>query len=95
MKRISYILAIGVTLALLVGVEPVFAQGSTIRVAPPGALATIARRDPDFAKIRFLGMQRSYRDELRDKLSVGRQAIRVGRPVSMMKLIQWPPEEVR
>ena len=83
----------GVCLTLLLLVGLAGAQGSTIRIKPPGALATIARRDPDFSKVRFLGMQRNYRDELREKLTIGRQAIRVGRPVAAMKLIQWPPEE--
>lgn|GEM_PF-1106238 len=63
-----------------------------IRERPPGELATILRRDPDFSTIRFLGMQRSYRDELRAKLMVGHAAIRLGRPVAPMQPIIWPPE---
>lgn len=65
---------------------------ATIKVKPPGELATILRRDPDFSTVRFLGMQRSYREELRAKLMTGHAAIRLGRPVAGMQPIVWPPE---
>jgi len=66
--------------------------GRTIRERPPGELAIIQRRDPDFRSVRFLGLQRSYRDELRNKLLIGHAAIRVGRPLTPMAPIAWPPE---
>ena len=63
-----------------------------IRERPPGELAVIQRRDPDFRSVRFLGLQRSYRDELRNKLLMGHAAIRVGRPLTPMVPIVWPPD---
>jgi len=66
--------------------------GGTIREKPPGELATIPRRDPDFSTIRFLGLQRSYQEDLRAKLLVGHAVIRVGRSVAPMPPIAWPPE---
>ena len=64
----------------------------TIREKPPGELATVVRRDPDFRTIKYLGMQRDYRDELRSKLMLGHAVIRHGRPVLPMEPIVWPPE---
>lgn len=72
-------------------VRTVQARG-TIREKPPGELATVLRRDPDFRTIKYLGVQRDYRDELRSKLMVSHTVIRYGRPVQPMQPIVWPPE---
>jgi len=66
----------------------------TIRVDPPGQLATLAPRDTDFSTVRFLGLQRDYRSELRDKLMIGQSVIRIGRPLLPMDPMVWPPEPV-
>jgi hypothetical protein len=76
---------------------PVVAQvrqivgAGAIRVKPPGELATIQRRDPDFTAIRFLSMQRSFRNDLRGKLLIGHAVVRLNRPIAIMQRIEWPP----
>jgi len=87
------VIALIVAVMLSAGIAA--AQGASIRVKPPGALATISRRPPDFSRIRFLGMQRDYRKEIRGELLIGNQALRMGRPVAPMKMIEWPPSSNR
>lgn len=90
----------GVAIAILLSLSPARAQEEVrqiqargaIREKPPGELATVLRRDPDFGTIKFLGMQRDYREELRSKLMMSHSAIRNGRPVIPMEPIVWPPE---
>jgi hypothetical protein len=84
-----------VAVVLLVAGTASAQRGSTIRERPPGQLATIERRKPDFNAVRFLGMQRNYRPELRKQLRLGYLAIRMGRRVQPMVPIVWPPEKAR
>ena len=58
---------------------------------PPGELATIVRRDPDFSTVRFTAMQRDFRQDVRSKLFVGHTVVRLGRPVAPMAAIEWSP----
>lgn len=89
---------IGMGLTLLLSASGAWSQvraltgAGPIREKPPGELATVGRRDPDFTTIRFLGMQRDYREELRAKLMMGHAAIRLGRRVAPMQPIIWPAE---
>ena len=84
---------IAVVALTVIGASAAIAQGgSLIRERPPGQLATIERRPPDFNSVRLLGMQRSYYPELRQQLRVGYMAIRLGRRVQPMTGITWPPE---
>ena len=91
-------LLLGLATVVLLAAAPGQAQvraltgAGPIRERPPGELATILRRPPDFSAIRFLGMQRDYRDDLRAKLMMGHAAIRLGRSVTPMLPIVWPPE---
>lgn len=58
---------------------------------PPGELATIVRRDPDFSTVRFTAMQRDFRHDVRSKLFIGHTVVRLGRPVAPMAAIEWSP----
>ncbi len=95
----KHLLMLGIVFGLFVAASEAWSQQARvltgtgpIREKPPGELATILRRDPDFSTVRFLGMQRSYREELRAKLMMGHAAIRLGRQVAPMQPIMWPPQ---
>lgn len=96
MRFIKTVLLAAAGIATLLVAEPQ-AQVRTlrgtgaIREKPPGELATIQRRDPDFTSVRFIALQRDFRGDMRGKLMLGHAVIRPGRPVAPMPTIDWPP----
>lgn len=64
----------------------------TIREKPPGELATIQRRDPDFSTVRYLALQRDFRPDLTGTLLIGHAVVQINRPIAPMLPIIWPPE---
>ena len=64
-----------------------------IREKPPGELATIQRRDPDFSTVRYLAMQRNFRPDLTGTLLIGHAIVRINRPITPMRPVVWPPDE--
>ncbi len=64
-----------------------------IREKPPGELATIQRRDPDFSTVRYLAMQRNFRPDLTGTLLIGHALVQVNRPITPMRPIVWPQEQ--
>lgn len=65
----------------------------TIREKPPGELATIQRRDPDFSTVRYLAMQRNFRPDLTGTLLIGHAIVQVNRQIAPMRPIVWPQEQ--
>ncbi len=95
-RTYTLILAAGVMLGLMAAmpakaqVRELAGMGPIIE-KPPGELATIVRRDPDFSTVRFTAMQRDFRRDVRSKLFVGHTVVRLGRPVAPMAAIEWYP----
>ena len=73
-----------VLLVVLAGTSRAQRGGFQVRMQPPAVLAITARRAPDFDHIRFLTMQRSFRQDLHAQLLSAPVVIRHGRPVAAM-----------